>query len=91
MSQLRVALPPLAELELHSEVSCAWLDRQGQVTHEERLSLIELGLRPKQPPLLCFLHPADSLLASIDLPPLPANKTAAAVQCAAQALSLIHI
>lgn len=88
MSQLRVGLPPLAELELHSEVSCAWLDRQGQVSRVERLTLSQLGQRPKQPPLLCFLHPADSLLASIDLPPLPANKTAAAVQCAAQALML---
>ncbi|MBV4485156.1 type II secretion system protein GspL [Pseudomonas sp. SWRI153] len=88
MSQLRVALPPLAELELHSEVSCAWLDRQGQVSLEERLTLSQLGQRPKQPSLLCFLHPADSLLASLDLPPLPASKIVAAVQCAAQALML---
>ncbi|AXJ05413.1 type II secretion system protein GspL [Pseudomonas fluorescens] len=84
MSQLRVSLPPLAELSLDSEVDCAWLDRQGQVTRQERM---RLGALPKQP-LVCFLHPSDSLLASIDLPPLPANKTVAAVQCAAQALML---
>ncbi|RON66217.1 type II secretion system protein GspL [Pseudomonas fluorescens] len=88
MTQLRVALPPLAELELDSTVNCAWLDRQGQVSREDWLTLAQLGQMPKLPPLLCFLHPADSLLASIDLPPLPANKTAAAVQCAAQALML---
>lgn len=84
MSQLRVSLPPLAQLSPESELSCVWLDRQGQVMREERLRLSQL---PKQP-LVCFLHPADSLLASIELPPLPASKTTAAVQCAAQALML---
>lgn len=88
MNQLRIALPPLADLDLDSELNCAWLDRQGQVSREERHSLKQLSQMPKQPPLMGFLHPADSLLASIDLPPLPANKTAAAVQCAAQALML---
>lgn len=88
MSQLRIALPPLADLDLDSELNCAWLDRQGQVSREERRSLKQLSQMQKQPPLMGFLHPADSLLASIDLPPLPANKTAAAVQCAAQALML---
>jgi general secretion pathway protein L len=84
MSQLRVSLPPLAQLNLHSELSGVWLDRQGQVVRAERLRLGEL---PRQA-LICFLHPADSLLASIDLPPLPASKIDAAVQCAAQALVL---
>ncbi|MBC3779302.1 type II secretion system protein GspL [Pseudomonas sp. SWRI99] len=88
MTQLKVALPPLAELDLNSGLNCAWLDRQGQVSREERLSLGELGQRSKSAPLLCFLHPADSLLASLDVPPLPANKMVAAVQCAAQALML---
>ncbi|MFJ2537420.1 type II secretion system protein GspL [Pseudomonas sp. NPDC087614] len=88
MTQLRVALPPLAELDLDSTLNCAWLDRQGQVSREDWLTLAQLIQLPKLPPLLCFLHPGDSLLASIDLPPLPANKTAAAVQCAAQALML---
>ncbi|WP_445178570.1 type II secretion system protein GspL [Pseudomonas sp. McL0111] len=88
MSQLRVSLPPLAQLSLDSEVSCAWLDRQGQVSREQNLTLVQLGQMPKPLALICFLHPLDSLLASIDLPPLPANKIAAAVQCAAQALML---
>lgn len=88
MSQLRVALPPLENLDLDSELHVAWLDRAGQVSREQSISLRQLSQVPKLPPLLGFLHPADSLLASIDLPPLPANKTAAAVQCAAQALVL---
>lgn len=88
MSQLRVGLPPLAQLSLDSEMDCAWLDRQGQVVREQRQTFSQLAQLAKQPALSAFLHPADSLLASIDLPPLPANKTAAAVQCAAQALML---
>ncbi|MBK5529859.1 type II secretion system protein GspL [Pseudomonas sp. TH06] len=88
MSQLRIALPRLAELDLRSVLSCAWLDRQGQVSREENLTLEQLGQMAKTPALVAFLHPADSLVATIDLPPLPANKTAAAVQCAAQALML---
>ncbi|MFW9078668.1 type II secretion system protein GspL [Pseudomonas sp. P2757] len=85
MSQLRVSLPPLAQLSLDSQLNCVWLDRQSQFVRQESKSLEQL---PKQSALVCFLHPADSLLASIELPPLPANKVVAAVQCAAQALML---
>lgn len=88
MSQLRIALPPLAELTLDSPVAFAWLDRQGQVTQEGQSSLRQLGQNGKTPAIVFFLHPQDSLLASIDLPVLPASKTTAAVQCAAQALIL---
>ena len=88
MSQLRIGLPPLEQLDADSVLHCVWMDRQGQVNREQQLSLKQLAQQPKQPPLSGFLHPSDSLLASIELPPLPANKTAAAVQCAAQALML---
>ncbi|UQS14805.1 type II secretion system protein GspL [Pseudomonas sp. HS6] len=87
MNHVRVNLPPLAELDLDSELDCAWLDRHGKITREDRQLLRKL---PKQP-LVCFLHPTDSLLASINLPPLTTSKTAAAVQCAAQALMLSDI
>ena len=87
MNHLRVSLPPLAELNLDSELDCAWLDRHGKVTRQDRQRLCKL---PKLP-LVCFLHPTDSLLASINLPPLTTGKTAAAVQCAAQALMLSDI
>lgn len=88
MSQLRIALPPLADLTLDSPFAYARLDRQGQVTQEGQSSLRQLGQNGKTPAIVFFLHPQDSLLASIDLPVLPASKTAAAVQCAAQALIL---
>ncbi|WP_030131580.1 type II secretion system protein GspL [Pseudomonas sp. QTF5] len=88
MSQLRIALPPLADLTLDSPLEFAWLDRQGQVTREGQSTLLQLGQSGKTPAIAFFLHPQDSLLASIDLPILPASKTTAAVQCAAQALIL---
>lgn len=88
MNQLRVALPPLADLTLDSALDYAWLDRQGQVSSAGQSSLLALGQRGKTPAISFFLHPQDSLLASIDLPNLPASKTSAAVQCAAQALIL---
>ncbi|MHC8339681.1 type II secretion system protein GspL [Pseudomonas sp. HLT2-19-2] len=88
MSQLRIALPPLSELTLDSPLAFARLDRQGQVTQEGQSSLRQLGQNGKTPAIGFFLHPQDSLLASIDLPVLPVSKTAAAVQCAAQALIL---
>lgn len=90
MSQLRVALPPLAGLTLDSPLDYAWLDRQGQVTSAGQSTLLALGQRSKTPAISFFLHPQDSLLASLELPNLPASKTAAAVQCAAQALILGH-
>ncbi|MBV4458764.1 type II secretion system protein GspL [Pseudomonas sp. COR58] len=85
MTPVRVGLPPLAQLSPDSELSCVWLDRQGQVVRQQ---VQRLGQLPAKTPLVCFLHPVDSLLASLDLPPLPNAKMAAAVQCAAQTLML---
>lgn len=85
MKRLRIGLPPLDQLTVDSPVSFAWLDR-GLVVTAGRESLQKLGKHRQ--PVDCFLHPCDSLLTSLELPPLPAAKTAAAVACAAQALIL---
>ncbi|AUG07159.1 type II secretion system protein GspL [Pseudomonas sp. S09G 359] len=85
MKRLRIGLPPLDELSPDSQVTFAWLER-GVVTDEGRASLLQLGKHRQAAD--CFLHPRDSLLTSLELPPLPAAKTAAAVACAAQALIL---
>ncbi|QHF44524.1 type II secretion system protein GspL [Pseudomonas sp. S35] len=85
MKRLRIALPPLAELSLDSQVAFAWLER-GAVVSDGHANLAQLG--KNRHAVDCFLHPRDSLLTSLDLPPLPAAKTAAAVACAAQALIL---
>ena len=49
---------------------------------------LNVKLGKARQPLDCFLHPRDSLLTCLDLPPLPPSKTHAAVSCAAQALVL---
>ena len=85
MKRLRIALPPLAELRVDSRVKWAWLER-GAVVREGHESLAQLG--KGRHAVDCFLHPRDSLLTSLELPPLPAAKTQAAVACAAQALIL---
>jgi general secretion pathway protein L len=85
MKRLRIGLPPLDQLTADSQVRFAWLER-GAVVSEGCESLLQLGR--SKPPVECFLHPADSLLTGLDLPPLAAAKTAAAVACAAQALIL---
>ncbi len=89
MSRLRIALPPLDQLDVESQVQFVRLDRAGRVTDEGRSSLAQLGQTHKKAVAAeCFLHPRDSQLASLELPQLPAAKVAAAVACAAQALIL---
>ncbi|WP_434674414.1 type II secretion system protein GspL [Pseudomonas sp. R1-15] len=88
MSRLRIALAPLDRLGLDSPVAFAWLDRQGQVRDAGLSTLRALGQGTKKQAVECFLHPRDSLLARLELPPLSAAKTTAAVTCAAQALML---
>ncbi|WP_455883791.1 type II secretion system protein GspL [Pseudomonas putida] len=85
MKRLRIGLPPLDQLTLESPVKFAWLER-GVVIQEGCDSLTQLG--KSRQAVDCFLHPRDSVLTSLELPPLPAAKTAAAVACAAQALIL---
>lgn len=82
MSALRVALAPLDSLSLDSPLQ-VW--RDGRV---ESHSLRQLAVSDKGAIVQCFLHPADSLLTSIELPALAPAKIKAAVGCAAQALIL---
>ncbi|NWD76134.1 type II secretion system protein GspL [Pseudomonas gingeri] len=96
MTSLRLALPPLETLSPDSPLAFAGLDRQGKLTEQGRSSLAQLAQTHKGVAVECYLHPCDSLLASIELPNLPAARIQAAVGCAAQALILggcesIHI
>lgn len=88
MTRLRIALPPLDQLSAESLVHYAWLDRTGQVSRQGQASLGQLAPPRKTLAAECFLHPGDSLLTSLELPPLTAAKVTAAVTCAAQALIL---
>jgi general secretion pathway protein L len=88
MTRLRIALPPLAALTSHSELEFAHLDRSGSVRQVGTSTLERLGQTFKAHAVECFLHPSDTVLTRIDVPPLSAARTAAAVTCAAQALML---
>ncbi|NWD71951.1 type II secretion system protein GspL [Pseudomonas gingeri] len=88
MTSLRLALPPLETLSPDSPLAFAGLDRQGKLTEQGRSSLAQLAQTHKGAAVECYLHPCDSLLASIELPNLPAARIQAAVGCAAQALIL---
>lgn len=85
MKRLRIGLPPLDQLTFDSPLKCVWLLR-GVVIEEGYRSLAQLS--KSRQAVECYLHPRDSLLTHLELPPLPAAKTAAAVTCAAQALIL---
>jgi len=88
MTSLRLALPPLETLSVDSPLEFAALDRQGKLTDRGSSSLAQLGQTYKGAAVECYLHPRDSLLASIELPNLPPARIQAAVGCAAQALIL---
>ncbi|WP_419736273.1 type II secretion system protein GspL [Pseudomonas sp. COR18] len=88
MSLLRIVLPPLQALELDSPLAFARLDRQGRLAETGRANLRQLGQANRGMAVECYLHPQDSLLASLELPALPPAKIRAAVDCAAQALIL---
>lgn len=85
---LRIALPPLAGLRPEAEVEHAWLDRQGNLDNQGNASLAELGRQARGKAVELVLHPDDSLLASLELPPLPASRLGDAVRCAADGLVL---
>lgn len=88
MSRLRIALPPLEALTSHTEFEFARLDRDGRVSQTGVSTLLRLEQETQSQIVECFLHPADSVLTSLELPPLSAAKIGAAVACAAQALIL---
>ncbi|KPA87098.1 hypothetical protein PF70_06796, partial [Pseudomonas asplenii] len=74
MSLLRIVLPPLQALELDSPLAFARLDRQGRLAETGRADLRQLGQANRGMAVECYLHPQDSLLASLELPALPPAK-----------------
>lgn len=87
MSRLRIALPPLRELSPDSTLEFARLDKHGQVLESAHSTLRQLGAAGPVG-VECFLHPADSVLTSLALPPLSAARLTAAVTCAVDTMIL---
>ncbi|WP_440088117.1 type II secretion system protein GspL [Pseudomonas fragariae (ex Marin et al. 2024)] len=88
MNRLRIALSPLNELTGDTMVAFARLDRAGRVTESGHSALSALTRGRKSSGVECYLHPLDSVLTGIDLPPLSGSRLKAAVICAAQGLML---
>lgn len=87
-SQLHMALPRLAALEGGARVGYRQLDRQGRTEAEGEAAQAQLKSLARGREVLAWLHPDDSLCTELVLPPLPAARLGAAVQCAAQGLIL---
>ncbi|CAM3089871.1 type II secretion system protein GspL [Pseudomonas floridensis] len=88
MSRVRVALPPLTSLTRDTELEYVRLDRAGRNVECGRSTLAALAAGKKPPMVECYLHPLDSVITFIDLPPLSGSRLKAAVTCAAQAMML---
>lgn len=88
MSRLRIALPPLHDLTPDSALEFARLDGTLRVLECGHSTLAQLGLDARPAVVECFLHPADSVLTSLALPPLTPARVTAAVDCAVQSLTL---
>ncbi|GAB3104353.1 hypothetical protein GCM10027288_11220 [Bordetella tumbae] len=76
---LRIALPPLAEWTDSTPLAYAWLDRQGRVARGGGLPATELAAAFTQARTQVVLHPDDVIVATINVPAVPANRYAAAV------------
>ncbi|MBJ9975506.1 type II secretion system protein GspL [Pseudomonas sp. S75] len=85
---LRIALPPLDGLTSDSPLAFALLDRHGRVSQTGLGTLATMQQTTGAHTVECFLHPLDSILSRVQLPPLGAARTQAAVACAAQTLVL---
>jgi general secretion pathway protein L len=88
MNLLRIALAPLHELTADSLLISAALDRQGHIDELVPQTLAQLSILAKGAAVELFLHPLDSVIASLELPPLNTARLSAAASCAAQSMVL---
>nr|WP_241678210.1 hypothetical protein [Pseudomonas kitaguniensis] len=85
MTCVRIALPPLHSLTADSEFEFARLDRNGCVSHSGVSSLLQLAASAQSQAVECFLHPADSVLTHVQLPPLSREDPRGGGVCGASA------
>ena len=77
---LRLALPPLATLTAHSRIAFALFDRHGRLLRSGEQNLEQLAAALPARQAYAILHPTDAVVATVDVPPLPASRLDAAVQ-----------
>lgn len=78
----------LRALTANSPVAFALLDRQHQVLRSGELALSELAGSVPASRVEAVLHPADSILTTVIVPPLPTHRLGAAVAGAVEPLLL---
>lgn len=77
--QLRLALPPLASLTAATTIPFVLLDRNGRVARSGEMSPAQLSAIAPSGRAHAILQPGEAVVATIDLPPLPARRRHAAV------------
>lgn len=85
---LRLELPALSMLHASSRVAFALLDRQHAVQRTGELPLAELAAAVPPSRVEAILHPADSVLTTVTVPPLPTHRLQAAVAGAVEPMLL---
>jgi len=76
---LRLALPPLDQLNSASRISFVHIDRQGRIARAGELNATELAAQFAAVPVYAVLHPNDAVVTQVTVPPVSSQRLAAAV------------
>lgn len=90
-NQLRLALPPLAQITPESIMAFALFDRNNRLLRSGELPLKQLAQAVPVEHVQAILHPGDAIVVTIHLPPLPAKRLDAAVQASVEPMALSDI
>jgi len=85
---LRLALPPLDRITPDSVAAFALFDGKGQLLRSGELPLSELARAVPADQVHVVLHPGDAIVATVQLPPLPAKRLDAAVEASVEPMAL---
>jgi general secretion pathway protein L len=85
---LRLELPTLQELTAASRIAFALLDRQHNLLRAGELALSEIAASVPSSRVEAILHPGDTIVTSVIVPPLPPHRMSAAVAGAVEPMLL---
>lgn len=90
-NRLRLALPPLAQITPESLMTFALFNRAGQLQRSGELPLGDLAKALPVENVQAVLHPDDTIVVTISLPPLQARRLDAAVEASVEPMALSDI
>lgn len=76
---LRLALPPLDQLDSESQIAFVLVNRQGRVARAGELAPAQLAAQCPSVPVYAVLHPDDAVVTQITVPPVSSQRLSAAV------------